>query len=207
VSPATDTPLPWSVQTWLPGRLATDDDPAGSTAFAGDLAAFIASLRAVDTRGRPFQGEGRGGHLIDHDEWMQVCFRESGALLDVPLLRALWADLRTLPEVDADVMCHRDLTPSNVLVRDGRLVGVLDGGSFSVADPALDLVGAWHLLGGAQRKVLRDALGCSDVQWRRGMAWAFEQSMGLVWYYAQSNPVMSRWGRRTLDRLVSDGSN
>jgi hypothetical protein len=45
------------------------------------------------------------------------------------------------------------------------------------------------------------------VQWRRGMAWAFQQSIGLVWYYAESNPTMSRWGRRTLDRLVRDGAN
>lgn len=198
-------PLPWSVQTWLPGHVATVEDPMGSTAFAGDLAAFIASLRGIDSRGRRFQGEGRGGHLTDHDEWMEVCFRESEGLLDVPRLRALWADLRTLPAVDTDVMCHRDLTPSNVLVRDGRLVGVLDGGSFAPADPALDLVGAWHLLDGPQRKVLRGALGCGEVQWRRGMAWAFQQSMGLVWYYARSNPTMSRWGQRTLDRLVSDG--
>jgi hypothetical protein len=26
--------------------------------------------------------------------------------------------------------------------------------------------------------------------------------MGLVWYYADSNPVMSRIGRRTLGRLA-----
>jgi hypothetical protein len=26
--------------------------------------------------------------------------------------------------------------------------------------------------------------------------------MGLVWYYLDSNPTMSRWGRRTLDRIV-----
>jgi hypothetical protein len=30
--------------------------------------------------------------------------------------------------------------------------------------------------------------------------------MGLVWYYAESNPSMSRWGRRTLDRLMQDGA-
>jgi aminoglycoside phosphotransferase (APT) family kinase protein len=200
-------PLPWSVQTWLAGRVATVDDPAGSTVFAQDLAACIASLRATDTRGRRFEGEGRGGHLPDHDEWMEICFGESEGLLDVPRLREMWDGLRTLPSVDSDVMCHGDLTPSNILVRDGRLVGVLDGGGFAAADPALDLVGAWHLLDGVQRQVLRDALGCGDVQWRRGMAWAFQQSMGLVWYYAGSNPTMSRWGRRTLDRLVSDGAS
>jgi len=199
-------PLPWSVQTWLPGSVATVDDPAGSVEFAADLAAFIAGLRATDTRGRRFGGEGRGGHLPDHDEWMDVCFRQSEGLLDVVRLRAMWAGLRTLPEVDGHRMCHGDLTPPNLLVRDRRLVGVLDGGGFAPADPALDLVAAWHLLDDVPRQVLREGLGCSEIQWRRGRAWAFQQSMGLVWYYAESNPSMSRWGRRTLDRLVRDGA-
>lgn len=203
--PGAGYPLPWSVQTWLPGCVAALEDPAGSIELARDLAAFVAGLRAADTRGRRFTGAGRGGHLPDHDEWMQVCFDESAGLLEVPRLRAMWAELRTLPEVDVDVMCHGDLTPSNVLVRDGRLVGVLDGGGFAAADPALDLVGAWHLLDDVQRVVLRKALGCSEVQWRRGMAWAFHQAMGLVWYYARTNPTMSRCGRRTLQRLVGEG--
>jgi hypothetical protein len=34
------------------------------------------------------------------------------------------------------------------------------------------------------------------------MAWAFQQAMGLVWYYARSNPAMSRFGQRTLLRLT-----
>lgn len=36
------------------------------------------------------------------------------------------------------------------------------------------------------------------------MAWALQQAMGVVWYYAASNPVMSRWGHRTLNRLLAD---
>jgi aminoglycoside phosphotransferase (APT) family kinase protein len=133
---------------------------------------------------------------------METCFRESAGLLDVTRLRAMWAGMRTLPEVDADVMCHGDLIPPNVLVRGSRLAGVLDTGGFAAADPALDLVSAWHLLDNGPRAALREALGCGDVQWRRGMAWAFQQAMGLVWYYAQSNPAMSRFGRRTLLRLT-----
>ncbi len=201
--PGAGYPLSWSVQTWLPGHDAVAEDPAGSTAFALDLAALITGLRAADTRGRRFDGTNRGGRLPDHDEWLQLCFRESEDLLDVPRCRALWNELRQLPEVDPDLMCHTDLTPPNVLVRDGRLVGVLDSGGFAAADPALDLVGAWHLLDDRQRLVFREALGCGDLQWQRGMAWAFEQAMGLVWYYAESNPVMSSWGRRTLDRLLA----
>jgi aminoglycoside phosphotransferase (APT) family kinase protein len=200
--PGEDYPSPWSVQTWLPGLDATADDPSASSAFAADLAALITALRAVDTRGRSFDGDNRGGHLPDHDEWMESCFRESVGLLDITRLRAIWAELRTLPEVEPDVMCHGDLIPPNVLVHGGRLMGLLDGGGFAAADPALDLVSAWHLLDAAPRATLREALGCSDVQWLRGMAWAFEQALGVVWYYVESNPVMSAWGRRTVERLL-----
>ncbi|MGC5412219.1 aminoglycoside phosphotransferase, partial [Streptomyces sp. DT225] len=52
------------------------------------------------------------------------------------------------------------------------------------------------------REVFRRALGCDELEWERGRAWAFEQAMGLVWYYADSNPVMSALGRRTIARLL-----
>jgi aminoglycoside phosphotransferase (APT) family kinase protein len=201
--PGHGCPSPWSVQTWLPGRDATVDDPASSFGFAQDLADLLTCLRSADTQGRRFAGGGRGGDLTDHDAWMEVCFSNSEGMLEVARLRRMWAELRTLPAVDSDVMCHGDLTPPNVLVEDGRLVGVLDGGGFAAADPALDLVAVWHLLEEKPRQLVREALGCSEVQWRRGMAWAFQQSMGLVWYYAETNPVMSRWGRRTLNRLIA----
>ena len=35
--PGRGYPLPWSVQTWLPGDIATPTQPAGSVAFARDL--------------------------------------------------------------------------------------------------------------------------------------------------------------------------
>ncbi|WP_327714698.1 aminoglycoside phosphotransferase family protein [Streptomyces sp. NBC_00490] len=201
--PGAGYPMPWSVQTWLPGTVASDADPSGSTAFAEDLAAFITGLRNVDTRGRSFNGDNRGGVLTHHDEWMAECFGESKGLLDdVPRLRQLWSHFRELPRAGADVMSHGDLIPGNVLVEGDRLSGVLDTGGFGPADPALDLVSAWHLLQPGPRDVLRRALDCDDLEWERGKAWAFEQAMGLVWYYVETNPTMSRMGRRTLDRIL-----
>ncbi|WP_431947496.1 aminoglycoside phosphotransferase family protein [Actinacidiphila sp. bgisy167] len=200
--PGAGFPMPWSVQTWLPGTVAFDADPSGSHAFAEDLAAFIAGLRDVETRGRRFSGDNRGGVLADHDDWMATCFEESEGLLDVPRLRHLWSRFRELPRTAPDVMSHGDLIPGNVLVAGARLGGVLDTGGFGPADPALDLVGAWHLLRPGPREVLRRALACDDLEWERGRAWAFEQAMGLVWYYAESNPTMSAMGRRTLERIL-----
>ena len=201
--PGPGYPLPWSVQTWLPGTVATPDGQ--SEAFAHDLAEFIAGVRAIDTRGRSFDGDNRGGHLPDHDGWMETCLRHSEGLLDVPPLRRLWAAFRELPREGGDVMTHGDLIPGNVLVDGGRLAGVIDVGSLGAADPALDLVAAWHLLDPGPRDALRADLRCGDLEWSRGAAWAFEQAMGLVWYYAETNPAMSYTGRRTLERLTAAG--
>ena len=130
--PGAGYPMPWAVQTWLPGTPAFDDDPADSAGFAADLAASIAGVRSLDTRGRRFDrpstGSGRrrrGGDLRRHDAWVQECFRRSVHLVDVPPLRQVWAELRDLPRTGPDRMTHGDLTPGNVLVEGGRLTGVI----------------------------------------------------------------------------------
>lgn len=203
--PGRGYPLPWSVQSWIPGRVATPHEPAGSGAFARDLAEFVREVRAIDTRGRAFRGEGRGGDLKSHDAWMATCFEKSAGFLDVARLRRMWAELRQVPRgLGPDTMTHGDLIPGNVLVARGRLAGVLDVGGVGPADPALDLVGAWHLLEDGPRRQFREDLGCEEAEWRRGKAWAFEQAMGAVWYYRASNPAMSRMGRVTLERLLAD---
>src|ERR1700733_14426928 len=68
--PGAGYPLPWSVQTWLPGVTAADDDPGRSVAFARDLAEFIGGGGAIGSRGRSFRGAGRGGVLRSHDAWI-----------------------------------------------------------------------------------------------------------------------------------------
>lgn len=59
--PGPGYPLPWSVQTWLPGVVARDEDPGESMAFALDLAEFIRGVRAIETRGRTHRGGARRG--------------------------------------------------------------------------------------------------------------------------------------------------
>src|ERR1700759_546964 len=164
----------------------------------------------MDTRGRVFSGYGRGGVLATHDDWVQQCLTRSEGLLDVPRLRALWSVLRDRPRgPQPDVMSHCDLIPGNVLVagqgREARLTGVLDVGGLGPADPALDLVAGWHLLADGPRRGFRAALGSADAERARGQGGAFQQAIGLVWYYLGTNPAMTARGRRTLDRITAGG--
>jgi aminoglycoside phosphotransferase (APT) family kinase protein len=130
--PGAGYPLPWAVQTWLTGTVATEREPGESTTFAQDLAEFIYSVRAIDTGGRTFTGHGRGGDLHTHDDWIQTCLECSRGLLDVAVLRRMWESMRELPRGrTADVMTHGDLVPGNVLVSSGHLAGVLDVGGLA----------------------------------------------------------------------------
>lgn len=202
-APGVGYPSPWSVQTWVPGDVATPVALAHSHVFAGDLVDLVESLRRADTQGRAFSGEGRGGNLQDSDEWVELCLTESEGLLPVDELRAMWRRFRELAAPGTAVMTHGDLTPPNLVLAGERLGGVLDGGGFAPADPSLDLVVAWHLLDADARTTFRAGIGSDELEWQRGAAWAFQQAMGLVWYYVDSNPAMSALGRSTLERLVA----
>lgn len=202
--PARGYPAPWSLQTWVSGEVMTPTSHASSGPAALQLADLIAHLRAVDTGGRTFSGSGRGGVLGDHDAWVDHCLRQSEGMLPVERLGEVWTELRATPRTEADVMSHTDLIPANLLTRGDSVVGVLDTGGFGPADPALDLVCAWHLFDAAPRAELRAALAVRDAQWRRGAAWALQQALGLVWYYDGTNPAMAELGRSTIARILDD---
>ncbi|HWD83790.1 MAG TPA: aminoglycoside phosphotransferase family protein [Kribbella sp.] len=201
-APGSGYPLPWAVQTWVDGTIAYDADVAGSTAFAEDLARFVLALRSQPTEGRTFNGQWRGGLLPSQDEWVAECLERSRGMIDVDALTRLWADLRTTPRTEPDAWTHRDLMPGNLLVKDGRLAGVIDVGMFTVSDPAMDLQPAWNLLDPDARTAFRTALGSDDDEWRRGMGWSFAQAIGCLWYYVETNPVMSRTAHETLTALL-----
>lgn len=201
-SPGLGYAQPWSLYSWTPGEPVTADSHAHSDAFARDLVEFIGAVRQIDARGRTYDGNGRGGDLASHDEWVDICLTNSVGLLDVAQLRSIWDQLRILPRGDTpDVMTHGDLIPPNILTTGNRMTGILDVGGFKAVDPALDLVSAWHLLDTERRAEFRIQLDCDEAEWLRSCGWAFEQAIGAVWYYAESNPAMSTNCRRTLERI------
>jgi aminoglycoside phosphotransferase (APT) family kinase protein len=201
--PGDGYPQPWAVYTWLDGTIAYDADVAGSIAFAEDLARFVLALRAAPTDGRVFTGSWRGGVLTTHDTSVADGLERSRDLIDVDALARLWANLRATPRTEPDRWTHRDLMPGNLLVNNNRLAGVIDVGTFTVSDPAMDLQPAWNLMNTDARTAFRTALGSDDAEWRRGMGWSFAQAIGSLWYYFETNPMMSRTAHRTLTALLT----
>ena len=50
-----------------------------------------------------------------------------------------WLIKNRPPEPERLSACHGDFHPLNILIQDGKITGVLDWGSFLIADPALDI--------------------------------------------------------------------
>ena len=200
--PGPGYPLPWSVYRWVPGSIAQGTSAADTSRFAEQLAAFVLALRSSPTGGRTFRGTRRGGQLTQHDDSVATGLRRSQGLIDTVALADLWDRLRRTPRSDPDTWTHGDLMPGNLLVVGHDLSGVIDVGQLAVADPALDLQPAWNLFTPDARGAYRQALECDDDEWDRGRGWALAQAIGCLWYYRETNPVMSRTAHRTLQALL-----
>ncbi len=78
-------------------------------------------------------------------------------------LLAVWDAGLHAPDWDeAAVWVHGDLMDGNLLVRDGRLSGVIDWGGLVAGDPAVELMVAWSFFDADSREVYRGALRFVD---------------------------------------------
>ncbi len=201
--PGEGYPGPWTAYRWIPGETATSASVGGSDAFARDLAGFVTALHRMDTAGLAWAGHGRGGPLPARDEAVRRALAESAHLTDTARIAGIWARCRDAPRTDAaDVWIHADLMPGNLLVRDGRLAGVIDLEAARVGDPAVDLMPAWNLMAPGARETYRRALAVDDATWERGRGWAIVQAIVALPYYLDTNPVMADTARHTLEAVL-----
>jgi len=204
--PTSYYPLGWSVQSWLPGRDLVGRALDGDTRLAGDLARFVASLRAVSTVDAPPRRPGaRGGDLAEHDEVVEQRIAELGDRVDGAALARAWQQSRAAGAPGEERWTHGDLLPGNLLTTDGVLTAAIDLGALNVTDPALDLTPCWYLFGGVETAAARRFLGDlsapeSDVLRARG--WAQLQALNALPYYWDTNPGMVRLAGAAL-RLIT----
>ncbi len=205
--PADGYPFPWAAVRWLQGTDALSGDPANLADLGATLGTFVRELQSVD--GAPAAGGApgfvRGLPIAGRDEAFRQSLEHCADDVDVVAVRAVWDDaLAAPPWQGAPVWLHADLLPGNLLLRGGRLVGVLDFGAMASGDPAYDATPAWHVLDASSRGVFRDVVGVDDATWRRARGLVVALGVGTLAYYRDTNPGMVRMARRGLREALGD---
>ncbi|HEV8251600.1 MAG TPA: aminoglycoside phosphotransferase family protein [Gaiellaceae bacterium] len=207
--PGEGYPFPWAVYSWLEGENATSDRIADPSRLATDLAQFIGDLQLIDPSGGPPPGEQnvyRGEPIVRRDAAVRAAIAALGDAVDADRVTAVWEADAGAPEWNRPpVWIHGDLDARNLLVRDGRLSGVIDFGCVGVGDPACDVMVAWKMLPPDARGLFRAALSVDDATWARASAWALSQAlMALAYYTLETNAVLVREAERWLAEVLAD---
>jgi aminoglycoside phosphotransferase (APT) family kinase protein len=194
-APGAGYPWYWSIHTWLDGELPT------APLDADDVAGFVAALQRIDASGGPDPSGGRGRPL----EWRDRFVRDALERVEAPGALELWDRAMRAPEwTGARVWIHADLDRRNVLVRDGRLTGVLDWGGLGLGDPAVDVMVAWKLVAREERDRFRELLDVDEATWLRAQGWVVSQALIALGYYTpETNPALfaeaTRWLMEVID--------
>ena len=147
-----------------PERLGADD---------GDrLGRFLAAAPRHGGLGGPAAGlPSAADDLVDTADQLERLRHDVVPLLDEPA-REVAATLLAAVSVRSDrVLCHADLVPEHVLVREGRVAGIIGWGDARVTDPAIDLAWPLHGTNRAFAGAVRAAYGASDDLVGRARAW------------------------------------
>jgi aminoglycoside phosphotransferase (APT) family kinase protein len=200
--PGDGYPLHWGVLRWIEGEPYADDVVADEVAAARALAGFVAAMRRVDAAGAPVAGR-RPLRELDHQT--RAAIASVPDLLDARATTAAWQRALDAPVwTGAPTWIHGDLLPPNLLVRDGRLVAVIDFGGAGGGDPATDVIAAWSVFGPAGRQAYREALDVDDATWERARGIALHQAALIVPYYRHSNPRFTAVALRTVGQVLAD---
>ncbi|MCK9487099.1 MAG: aminoglycoside phosphotransferase family protein [Dehalococcoidia bacterium] len=205
--PGEGFPERWCIHRWLEGEAPTPEN-VDLHQVAQALAAFILALRAQDGTDGPQPGPdnyGRGVPLARRDDATRRAIKASAGLVDVEAVTEAWEAALAAPAWDgAPTWLHGDLMPGNLLVRERRLVAVLDFGSLGLGDPACDLMVAWNLLTPDARQVFRREVAADDASWARGKGWALSQGVIALPYYRETNPRLAALAKRTIEAVIAD---
>lgn len=199
----------WSVWTWLHGTSLDVSDATAATdgldrrKLAHDLARLLREFHSLPTKGRAWNGVGRGSTPLADTEWVRRSIDRSAHLIDATAATDVWEQALAAPAYEGTAAyIHGDPMPGNFLVREGRLTGMVDIMKPSFGDPASDLAPAWTMFDEPDRSTFLDVMGLDDAATERSRGWAFEMAIGGLHYYEQTNRVFFEQAARTLRRLV-----
>jgi aminoglycoside phosphotransferase (APT) family kinase protein len=202
--PGRGYPWCWSILPWLDGAPAHLSPPDASEAVT--IASFLRALHTPAPDNAPLNAV-RGVPLSDRAETVEVRLerlRETTSTI-TPQVKAAWYRALAAESADRISWLHGDLHPRNVLVRDGKLSGVIDWGDITSGDVATDLACVWMLFD--DQRARNEALGLygtSEAERARAMGWAVLFGAVLLDTGLVDNTQNASIGEVTLARVAVD---
>jgi len=202
--PGLGYPWRWAIVRWIEGEsLLSTTEPVDQIGLGAALGRFLAAIHGEAPDDAP-RNAFRGVPLVDRIDRFADHLRSLPDDVDRAAVEAAWAT--ALDEVSwagPAVWIHGDLHPGNLVVRRGRLVGVVDFGDLTAGDPATDLAVAWMCLAPGERASLRGRLGVEAATWGRARGWALAHAVAVLAHSAD-DPAMASMARRTLAAALAD---
>lgn len=206
-APGEGYPHAWSIRPWLEGETAHPHRIGEQTGFAIAVAGFIRALQRIDATGGPRAGAHsfhRGASPAHYDDETRRALAALDGRIDTDAATVVWdAALRATWD-GPPVWFHGDVASGNLLVRDGRLVAVIDFGTSGVGDPACDLVIAWTLLSSAGREAFREAVGQDSGTWARARGWALWKALIVLADDIDVDEPAAAVSRRVIAEVLAD---
>ena len=167
--PADGYPFRWYVSPWLEGTNPTPDGRSTSAGWPSTWPRSCSRSSASTPTARPTPGPASAADRSPAPT-SHPCARRAAARRDRRRRAARGLGRRPCTRRRGTARrCGSTATwDGNLLVRDGRLSGVIDWGGLLAGDPAVELMVAWSLFDARARTVYRDALGfVDDAMWLR----------------------------------------
>lgn len=178
--PSKEYPWHWSIYQWLDGADATNANVDDHNIFASTLAKFLKALQQCDISDAPQAGSQnfyRGGNLSVYDSDTRKAIAKIENKNLAKKLVVIWENALASTWQYDPVWIHGDIAVGNLLVKDGKLVAVIDFGQLAIGDPACDLAIYWIFLSGESREIFRQILNLDDDTWDRARGWVLWKTL------------------------------
>ncbi|MGL6173109.1 MAG: aminoglycoside phosphotransferase family protein [Cellulosilyticaceae bacterium] len=195
-------PYPWSINGYIQGETVDYDTVKDLNLLAKDLACFLKELQAIESIDAPVAGRHnfyRGASLAVYNEETESALEKLKDILPIEKLAVVWEKALQSKWEKEGVWIHGDVAPGNLLVKAGKLCGVIDFGIMGVGDPACDYAMAWTFFDEESRSVFLSHLDSGTVD--RGRGWALWKALIT---YNNDNKAVRLNARKTIQAILNE---